>query len=55
MDWQTPIAVAIATLAGGYALWRCARALWPLTEKPRRKPVASADSQLLQIESPDRS
>lgn len=55
MDWQTPVAVAIAPLAGRYALWRCARALWPLAQKPRRKPVASADSQLLQIESPDRS
>ena len=48
MDWQTPVAVAIAPLAGRYALW-------PLSQKPRRKPVASADSQLLQIESPDRS
>ena len=48
MDWQTPVAVAIAPLAGRYALW-------PLAQKPRRKPVASADSQLLQIESPDRS
>ena len=48
MDWQTPVAVAIAPLAGRYALW-------PLAQKPRRKPVASADSQLLQIESPDPS
>ena len=48
MDWQTPVAVAIAPLGGRYALW-------PLSQKPRRKPVASADSQLLQIESPDRS
>ena len=55
MDWQTPVAVAIAPLADRYALWRCSRALWPLAQKPRRKPVASADSQLLQIESPDRS
>ena len=55
MDWQTPVAVAIATLAGGYALWRCARALWPPAQKPARKSVASADSQLLQIESPGRS
>ena len=25
MDWQTPVAVAVAALAGAYVLWRLAR------------------------------
>ena len=48
MDWQTPVAVAIALLA-------CRYAQWPLAQKTRLKAVTSADSQILQIESPDRS
>jgi hypothetical protein len=43
MDWQTPVAVAIAVLAAAYVLWRLARPFFQ--DKSRRdEPLQIGDS-----------
>lgn len=49
MDWQTPIAIALAVCAGAYALWRWTR---PFFNDNTATPQQDHDG-LLQIESSD--
>ena len=43
MDWQTPVAVAIAALAAAYVLWRLARPFFR-DESQRDEPLQIGDS-----------
>jgi hypothetical protein len=48
MDWQTPIAIGLATAAGAYVLWRWLRPFFADEDHPAQQP-----DELLQIEQPD--
>lgn len=43
MDWQTPVAIAVAALAGAYVLWRLVRPFFR-DKSPRDEPLQIGDS-----------